>query len=416
METRRPTKTKVLPGALAGIVTIAVLGVFSSAAPFLTDGTALAAHSGLSPGGDPDEGNPTPTPSPTATPTLTPAPTPTPAPPSGWSIVSSPSPVSAQLNAVAAVSANDVWAVGTAGPSTLAEHWNGIRWDIVPTPNRAGSGATQLLGVAAVSANDVWAVGFSDTPYATLAEHWNGSSWSIIPTPNPPVPPYEFSLNAVAAISANDIWAVGGRGYNGHALLEHWDGSTWSIVAAPPSTATWFASSRFGLAAVASNNVWAVGNYDSFHWDGTTWSVVLGAQNTGAASAAGAAGVWAVGTYVDNYYYYYATYTLAYLWNGSSWVQTSTVTPTFLDTFQGVSARASNDVWAVGTTSRTLTLTEHWDGSSWKVEPSPNASTAPNAYHVLRAVVAIASNDAWSVGYYFDGAGNQLTLIEHYAG
>ena len=415
MGPRKPTKTELLPGALAAVVTIGVLGVFGSAALLPTEATAVAAHL-----------RPSPSPTPTATPSPTPLPTPTPVPSSGWSIVSSPSPdpYGNQLNSVAAVSGSDVWAIGTAGANTLAEHWNGSSWSIVPTPNPAGSGVqAQLLGLTTVASNDVWAVGFSASPttdYATLAEHWNGSAWSIVPTPNPSGL-HTVSLNAVAAISANDIWAVGGnppfqRGYSGQALLEHWNGSTWSIVAAPPSTATWFASSRFGLAAVASSNVWAIGDFDSFHWDGTEWSVVQGAQSTIAASAAGAGGVWAVGSYASSGYGYYATYTLAYLWNGSSWVQTSTVTPTFADTFQGVSARASNDVWAVGTTSRTLTLTEHWDGSSWKVEPSPNASTASNAYNNLDAVVAIASTDVWAVGYYFDAAGNQLTLTEHYAG
>ena len=403
MGPRRPTKAGRQPGALAAVVTIAALAVVGSAALNLAAATTVAAH-----------------------PRPSPSPTPTPAPSSGWSITSSPSPDphANRLNSVAAASGTDVWAVGTAGANTLAEHWNGSSWSIMPTPNPVGSGIqAQLLGVTALSSNNVWAVGFSTsltTDYATLAEHWDGSAWSIVPTPNPPGVP-TVSLNAVAAVSASDIWAVGGNppsqsGYSSQALLEHWNGSTWSIVAAPPSTATWFASSRFGLAAVTSTNVWAIGSFDSFHWDGTAWSVVQGAQSTAAASAAGATSVWAVGTYTDNSYGYYATYTLAYLWNGSSWSQSSTVTPTFLDTFQGVSARASNDVWAVGTTSRTSTLTEHWDGSSWKVEPSPNASTASNAYTDLDAVVAIASNDVWAVGYYFDAAGNQLTLTEHYAG
>ena len=412
MGPRRPTKTRPLGGALAAVVTIGVLGVLGRAALLPMEASAVAAH-------------PRPSPSPTPTATPSPTPTPTPAPSSGWSIVSSPSPdpYGNQPNSVAAVSGSDVWAVGTAGPNALAEHWNGSSWSIVPTPNPSGSGVqAQLLGVTAVTSSNVWAVGFSaslTTDYATLAEHWDGSTWSIVPTPNPPGL-HTVSLNAVAAISANDIWAVGGNppsqgGYSGQALLEHWNGSTWSIVAAPPSTATWFASSRFGLAAVASNDVWAVGNFDSFHWDGTSWSVVQGAQSTVAASATGAASVWAVGSYTSGSYGYNTTNTVAYLWNGSSWVQTSTVSPTLADSFRGVSARASNDVWAVGASGR-LTLTEHWDGSSWKVEPSPNANTASNGWNNLLALKAIASNDVWAVGYYFDAAGNQLTLTEHYAG
>src|SRR5713101_3545209 len=264
MEPRRPTKTRAVRGALAAVVTIGALSVFGGAALLLTEATAVAAHPRPSP-------SPTPTATPTPSPTPTPTPTPTPAPSSGWSIASSPSPdpYANRLNSLAAISGSDVWAVGTAGANTLAEHWD-------------------------------------------------GSAWSIVPTPNPPGLP-TVSLNAVAAISASDIWAVGGNppsqsGYSGQALLEHWNGSTWSIVAVPPSTATWFASSRFGLAAVARTDVWAVGNYDSFRWDGTAWSVVQGAQSTVAASAAGPASVWAVGSYTTGSYGYNATYTLGYLW------------------------------------------------------------------------------------------------------
>ena len=307
-------------------------------------------------------------------------------------------------------------------------HWNGGRWEIVPTPKPAGSGTqAQLRGVTAVSSNDVWAFGFSANPsvpnggYATLAEHWDGTSWTIVPTPNPPVVgPYGVSLNAVAAISANDIWAVGGSAccgsYGGAALLQHWDGWRWSIVAAPATTINWSASTRSGLAAVASNDVWAVGQYDSFHWDGTAWSVVFGAQNTSSAAAAGATNVWAVGSYSGGCYYCYSVVPVAYRWDGASWVNTQPQIPTYQDTFRGVSARAASDVWAVGTTSGTMTLTEHWDGTTWRVEPSPNASTAPYAYNTLNAVVAIASNDVWAVGDYTDGVGNQFTLTMHYAG
>src|SRR5436305_5798727 len=34
-------------------------------------------------------------------------------------------------------------------------------WSIVPSPNGAGSRHNELLGVAAVSSNNIWAVGFS---------------------------------------------------------------------------------------------------------------------------------------------------------------------------------------------------------------------------------------------------------------
>ena len=100
-----------------------------------------------------------------------------------WHIVSNPNP-SPEFNnfyGVAAISENDTWAVGFYANSvgiaqTLIEHWDGSTWSVVSSPN-AGSQGNELLGVAAVSADDVWAVGFAATSNGdqkALIEHWNG--------------------------------------------------------------------------------------------------------------------------------------------------------------------------------------------------------------------------------------------------
>ena len=79
--------------------------------------------------------------------------------------MSSPNPGSSNdfLNAVAVVSVSDVWAVGsqesgTSSGQTLIEQWNGTAWSVVASPN-AAVGASNLNAVAAVSASNVWAVG-----------------------------------------------------------------------------------------------------------------------------------------------------------------------------------------------------------------------------------------------------------------
>src|SRR5205085_8696320 len=78
----------------------------------------------------------------------------------------------------------------------------------VPSPNQ-GRSTSWLGGVAAVSANDVWAVGYSGCcdRANSLIEHWDGSTWKIVPSPNPGA--YDNELNGAAAVSANDVWAVG---------------------------------------------------------------------------------------------------------------------------------------------------------------------------------------------------------------
>jgi hypothetical protein len=60
-------------------------------------------------------------------------------------------------------------------------------WTIIPSPNGDGRRST-LNAVAGVSPDDVWAVGLMTPPDSgapqTLIEHWDGLSWSIVPSPN----------------------------------------------------------------------------------------------------------------------------------------------------------------------------------------------------------------------------------------
>jgi hypothetical protein len=82
-------------------------------------------------------------------------------------MVPSPEPANDQiyLNEVEAISANDVWAVGyyqsLAGENLpLIIHWDGTQWIEVATPD-TGTSPNFLNAVAAVSSTDVWAVGYS---------------------------------------------------------------------------------------------------------------------------------------------------------------------------------------------------------------------------------------------------------------
>src|SRR6266536_3205590 len=111
------------------------------------------------------------------------------------------------------------------------------QWSVVPSPN--GSSSSGLSAVAVVSANDVWAVGSSGSQRSggqTLIEHWNGTSWSVVTSPSPATGNNE--LFSVSAASASSIWTVGfltnntsGQTPNDQTLIEHWNGSSWSVVA-----------------------------------------------------------------------------------------------------------------------------------------------------------------------------------------
>jgi hypothetical protein len=116
---------------------------------------------------------------------------------SRWSVIRNAS-VNGELDGVAMSSPTDAWAVGFLIPSsaiaqTLIEHWNGSAWSIVKSPNIGGmSNTNRLVGVAAISSNNVWAVGdfyvnksCENNPSCSdyvLIEHWNGRSWNSIPS------------------------------------------------------------------------------------------------------------------------------------------------------------------------------------------------------------------------------------------
>jgi len=214
-----------------------------------------------------------------------------------WTIVNSPAPASSSLYSIAAVSANDIWAVGGHGVSssgvtvqrTLIEHWDGRSWKVVQSPNVAnvGSGFTFLAGIAAVSASDVWAVGFSSSAavqnnQTALIEHWNGTAWTIVQGANAGIAGF---LYGIAAVSPDNIWAVGslttsaGGAGTQQALIEHWNGASWSVVGSPGSAIE--GGILDAVAARSASDIWAVGSTVSSqpqtlieHWDGHSWKTV----------------------------------------------------------------------------------------------------------------------------------------------
>jgi hypothetical protein len=164
-----------------------------------------------------------------------------------WTVVPSPHPASLNdsvLSGVSCPAAGNCVAVGdffTQTPTTflrdnLSELWNGTRWSRLPTPERADSSENQLGTLSCPAAGSCMAVG-EDTPPAgptvTLAEHWNGKTWSILPSPNPLNSGSEFfgvscrrlTLCVATGISATSQGIV--------TLAEVWKGGTWRIVRTP---------------------------------------------------------------------------------------------------------------------------------------------------------------------------------------
>jgi hypothetical protein len=247
-----------------------------------------------------------------------------------WSIVNIPDVAqqlkgrSTILSRLVALSANNIWGIGTStdrtGHSmTLTEQWTGTTWKIVPSPN-PGSMINALHGAVAISANDIWAVGYfanskSNLTGQTLIEHWDGRQWSIVSSPKVGAP--SAVLHAATALSTNDVWAIGistGENAYGQSLIEHWDGRQWRIVTSPNvATEEIFDS----ITSITANNIWATGvsinhtktgNSESLllHWDGRQWHIVSSPNRGGTTLLAdiekipGSSSVWATGYYQDS--------------------------------------------------------------------------------------------------------------------
>lgn len=302
---------------------------------------------------------------------------------SNWSVIASPNPGPTfnKLLAVTAISSSNVWAVGyyqtnSGSVQTLVERWNGSVWSVVTSAN-SSSPANQLFGVTAVSANDVWAVGSSQPNNNTtqsLAEHWNGSSWSVVASPNPGST--FTSFKGVAAVASNNVWAVGS--YNNQqgiaqTLTERWNGTKWSVVtSANPGSG---GDGLFGVARIpGSNQLWAVGDYNigtsgqplTERWNGTKWSVVtsptIQANDSSLSSVTvlSATNAWAVGqagtpsgalsNMATSSASSPAGKTLTEYWNGTKWSVVASPNPgTFNNGLNGVArVPGSTQLWAVG--------------------------------------------------------------------
>ncbi len=339
------------------------------------------------------------------------------------------------LTAVAAISTNDVWAVGysftsNGAPQTLTEHWNGTQWSIVSSPN-VGTGDNYLNGVAAVSTNDVWAVGdyYSMGFYHGLIEHWDGSSWKTVTAPSMGSGNH---LQAVAVVSQNNLWAVGYY-FNGsifQTLIEQWNGSSWSVVASPSAGTNNNYLQSLSVVSGNANDIWTVGfsfTPDNIaqtlteHWNGSSWSIVTSpdagtnGSNLWGVAATSHNDVWTVGSYAPNSTLFQ---TLIEHWNGSQWsIVKSPNVGTGDNILNGVAVVSSNNVWTVGSSINSAgsgrTLIEQWNGSQWNIVKSPDIGKQSNN---PSALAVVSASDIWTVGDYLTANLKYQALIEHWNG
>ena len=273
------------------------------------------------------------------------------------------------MEAVAAISATDVWAAGYTVDNSdaevpLVERWDGSGWRLVPFWE-GGPRFGHLFGAAPDTGGGVWLVGdnYEGVSEELIARHTD-EGWSFYTVPGAD----RGHLSGVDARTANDAWVVGDRSVpgepSGQPMSAHWDGTRWTHVPMAAAPAGYGYISDVDI--VGPDDVWAVGASGSSpliqHWDGARWSVVEGAHRAPGRLLA-------------------------------------------------VTGTSPNDVWAVGD-AYPHTLIQHWDGERWSKVGAPSPGTSANK---LWAADAVSPQDVWAVGGgYNDGStplkGGQLVL------
>jgi hypothetical protein len=339
------------------------------------------------------------------------------------------------LGAVSGSSANDVWAVGQYLPDdrptilqTLALHFDGTAWTVVPTPN-VGSRANALLAVTAQPGR-AWAAGYQiDGEFLakSLIETWDGTAWHIAPHPHP----FETEdLYGIASSSPTDVWAVGsGRNDEGvfHTIALHFDGRAWSVV--PTVDPGSHGNVLYGVIALGPADAWAVGQKIGDgdpdqalieHWDGMRWSEAQTPRTRDhssqllAVTAAGRGDIRAVGDAQDGVH---SLRTFAESSEHGFFSIQPTANPSTDDNrLAGVVAVSDDETWAVGNSrdaasgNEVTLILRGGEHGTWAQQPSPNPSA--DGSNQLGGVAKAGAHDLWAVGE-FDGPDAAQTLILH---
>jgi hypothetical protein len=253
---------------------------------------------------------------------------------------------SGTLYTCAAHAANDVWALGSDGTSSLVAHWDGKTLSHELLPYR------DPFGIRAMKDGAVF-LHFDQLVLQRVKGAWKqvakGSSYAVsrgelaLGSPEgkpmvalgakkkaPPKPPVR--LQGVYAVSEKDVWGVGGG------MFLHWDGTAWK------------GGERIAqgdLMAVSGNSggeVWAAGQGQLLRRKDGTWAKMAPPPTAayGLYSASPKA-TWVAGNGVAR-------------WDGERW---QTVDALKKESFRTLWGTGENDVWAVGQDAW------HWDGKSW---------------------------------------------------
>lgn len=287
----------------------------------------------------------------------------------------------ARFEALTMRNKDDGWAVGyykqNGQSQPLVVHWNGSSLNVLPIPELSSVVINNikpqihgsLKSIAIVASDDVWAVGeyLEDTIYKTLVVHWNGNKWETVPSPN--IGRGSSTLQSIVALSTNDVWAfgsgladIGTPTWLGTALVLHWDGHLWKVADKPLEFRNFTAASvgsdkdlRVVGSDLQGEEFWAVKQYNSAAWDVRTVPNSTTGYGEEYRSLIGnlLSKQWLVGykwagTSSNRSSIQSGSRALVMQWNGQTWQEVEVPDYEQVQEFRAATSMALNDLWLVG--------------------------------------------------------------------
>lgn len=196
-----------------------------------------------------------------------------------------PAPLPFDATRTFAISATDVWAVGSHG--TIL-HFDGTIWRTVPSNTTA-----DLRNIWMASATDGWVVGDNGT-----IRRWNGTTWTTVASGT------TAALRGVFGLNANDVWIVGAN------IAKRWTGT---MLTTPVATSV---PDFIDVFVASTSNVFAIG-------EGRVWKYGTGAWTAQTSASSGDVLYKIIGTATSAFaigrsYSFFVGEDLAYQWDGGS--------------------------------------------------------------------------------------------------
>jgi hypothetical protein len=296
---------------------------------------------------------------------------------------------------------------------TLAELWNGSKWTIQKTPNPASGG--QLNAVGCLSGTNCLAVGDG------IGARWNGTKWSLVKLGNPGGSASLFSISCRAGVCYADGHFFPQGVQNG--VIEFWNGTRWRVQN-PNITASADSTVFGGISCTTASNCTAVGSFldpvtgnralaDDFslRWQDVSPLATTDQPDFSGVSCASPNSCLAVGGFFNGS----GSESFSATWDGTFWTEQLPAKPKVTH-LEAVACRSASFCIAVGdivSGGIPVPVAERWNGVSWSIQKAATPAGASRSF--LTALSCPSKRACTAVGWYERGSA-QLTLAEHWNG